>query len=134
MSWNKLKDTFAVNFQVSTTKRGMLKFLASIHDPAGIISPVTLLAEDMCKDACNLKLSWDQRLLEDLIKWWTKWIKGLSHQQIEVPRIIPMHNEKNTVSYPLCFCRRQFKGSMRCSIGCCGSFERKTSRIADIKE
>ena len=72
----------------------MLKFLASIYDPVGIISPATLLAKDMYRDVCDLKLSWDQRLLEDLMKRWTKWIKGLPHQQIEVPRSIPMYNEK----------------------------------------
>ena len=72
----------------------MLKFLASIYDPVGIISPVTLLAKDMYGDACDLKLFWDQRLLEDLMKRWTKWIKGLPHQQIEVPRSMPMYNEK----------------------------------------
>ena len=48
----------------------------------------------MYRDACDLKLSWDQRLPEDLMKRWTKWIKGLLHQQIEVPRSIPMYNEK----------------------------------------
>ena len=58
----------------------MLKFLASIYDPVGLISPVTLLAKDMYRDACDLK---DQRLPEDLMKRWTKWIKSLSRQQID---------------------------------------------------
>ena len=68
--------------------------MASIYHPEGLISPVTLLAKDMYRDACDLKLSWDQRLPEDLMKRWTKWIKGLSHQQMEVPRSIPMYNKK----------------------------------------
>ena len=80
VSRNKVKDTFGANFQVpeqQTTKRGMLKFLASI---VGIISPIALLAKDMYRDGCHLKLSWDQILPEDLMKRWTKWIKGLPHQ------------------------------------------------------
>ena len=75
VSWDKVKDTFGVNFQVPdqpATKRGMLKFLASIYDPVGIISPAALLAKDMYRDVCDLKLSWDQRLPEDLMKRWTK--------------------------------------------------------------
>ena len=63
MSWNKVKDTFGVNLQVPdqpATKRGMLKFLASIYNPVGIILPVTLLAKDMYRDADDMKLSWDQ--------------------------------------------------------------------------
>ena len=78
--WNKVKDTFGVNFQIPhqpTTKRGMLKFLASIYNPADIISPVMLLAKDTYKEFGNLKLFWDQRLPEHLTKQWTKWIKGL---------------------------------------------------------
>ena len=70
--WDKVKDTIGVDFQVPdhpTIKRGMLKFLASIYDPVGIISPpIMLLAKDMYREECNLKLSWDQRLLEDLTK------------------------------------------------------------------
>ena len=46
----------------------MLKVLASIYDPVGIVSPVTLSAKNMDRDECNLKLSWDQRLPEDLMK------------------------------------------------------------------
>ena len=139
MSWNKVKDTFDVNFQVPdqlAAKRGMLKFLASIYSPVGIISPVTLLAEDMYREVCDLKLSWDQRLLEDPMKWWKKWIKSLPHQQIEVPRSIPMYNEKIAFmrNLPFKFLQRQFKVSMPCSICCCGSANRKKSRIANIKE
>ena len=71
--WNKVKDTFAVNFQVPdqpTTKTGRMKFLASIYGPVDIISSVMLLAKDMHREACDLKLSWDQRLPEDLTKQW----------------------------------------------------------------
>ena len=97
MLWNNVKDAFGVNFQVPhepTTKKGMLKFLASIYNPVGIISPVMLLAKDTYKEFGNLKLFWDQRLPEHLTKQWTKWIKGLWHQQFEVPRSIPTYNEK----------------------------------------
>ena len=93
MLWKKVKDIFGINFQVPdqlATKKGMLKFLASIYDPVGIIASIMLLA----KEACDLKLFRDQRLPENLTKQWTKWIKGLPHQQFEVPRSIPMYNEK----------------------------------------
>ena len=44
----------------------------------------------MYREACDLKLSWDQRPHETM----DKMDKGLPHQQIEVPRSIPMYNEK----------------------------------------
>ena len=60
--WNMNKDTSGVNyFQVPgelASKRGMVKFLAAIYNPVGIISTVILLAKDIYSEACNLKLSW----------------------------------------------------------------------------
>ena len=64
------KDTFGVNFHVPgqpTTKRGMLEFLALIYDPVRIISQVMLLTKDMYREACDLKLSLDQRPPKDLM-------------------------------------------------------------------
>ena len=94
-----VKDAFGVNFQVpdeSTTKseREMLKFLASMYNPVGIMPPAIPFANNMYRETCDLKLSWDQRLLKELKKQRTKWIKDLPHQQFEVSRSISMYNEK----------------------------------------
>ena len=58
--WDKSKDTFGVDLDIPVkeqSKRGMLKHLASIFDPLGLISSVTLTGKDMCREACDLKLS-----------------------------------------------------------------------------
>ena len=75
-------------------EREMLKFLASMYNPVGIMPPAILFANNMYRETCDLKLSWDQRLLKELKKQRTKWIKDLPHQQFEVSRSISMYNEK----------------------------------------
>ena len=75
-------------------EREMLKFLASMYNPVGIMPPAIPFANNMYRETCDLKLSWDQRLLKELKKQRTKWIKDLPHQQFEVSRSISMYNEK----------------------------------------
>ena len=63
--WNKRNDTFAVKFPdigVEETKRGILKYLASIYDPLGIVSPITLAGKIIYRMICDSKLGWDQQL------------------------------------------------------------------------
>ena len=69
ISWDKSKDTIGVDLNIPVkeqSKRGMLKHLASIFDPLGLISPVTLTGEDIYREACDLKLSWNEQLTEPL--------------------------------------------------------------------
>ena len=78
--WDKSKDTIGVDLNIPVkeqSKRGMLKHLASIFDPLGLISPVTLTGKDMYREACDLKLSWDEHLTEPLRTKWIKWSEGL---------------------------------------------------------
>ena len=80
ISWDKSKDTIGVDLNIPVkeqSKRGMLKHLASIFDPLGLISPVTLTGKDMYREACDLKLSWDEHLTEPLRTKWIKWSEGL---------------------------------------------------------
>ena len=89
--WNKSKDTFGVKFDLprqELNKRAMLKVLASIFDPLGLVSPITLLGKDMYRRACDLKLPWDQQLPDPLAKSWTKWLESLP-RLFEVSRSIP---------------------------------------------
>ena len=91
VQWNKETDTFGVNLDIpetANTKRGMLKFLASVFDPLGLISPIMLLGKNMFREACDLKLTWDEELPTKLKKVWQKWICSLP-SQFNVPRSLP---------------------------------------------
>ena len=73
LPWNKTNDTIAVSFPAKigdVTKRGVLQTLASIHDPLGILSPITLQGKLLFRELCDRGLTWDQQLPKDLdIRW-----------------------------------------------------------------
>ena len=71
----------------------MLKHLASIFDPLGLISPVSLTGEDIYREACDLKLSWNEQLTEPLRTKWIKWSESLP-QKFAVSRSIPAFKDE----------------------------------------
>ena len=89
--WNKDADTLGVVFpenqRENVTKRSLLKNLASVYDPLGIVSPVTLGGKLIYRDVCDAKLPWDQELSTELSDKWNKWTKALP-DKVEIPRSI----------------------------------------------
>lgn len=58
--WNKGSDEMAIKIPKSDfqeTKRGALKFLASIYDPLGMISPLVLVGKCIFCELCETKHS-----------------------------------------------------------------------------
>ena len=47
--------------------------LSSIFDPLGMVGPVLLLAKRVLRKTWQLKLHWDEKIPEDLLKDWNKW-------------------------------------------------------------
>ena len=97
VSWNKRLDTFAVKFpqtETDETKRGVLRYLASIYDPIGIASPVTLTGKMMIyRSICDNKLGWDQPLSVDLQHKWRRWLNHIP-EEITIPRSIALLDEE----------------------------------------
>ena len=48
-------------------KRIILKFVASIFDPLGIVAPAVVKIKLLFQKLCPLKIDWDLTLSEDLI-------------------------------------------------------------------
>ena len=95
VSWNTQSDQFAVKFptpDVESTKRGILRYLASIYDPLGLVSPITLVGKIIYRLVCDRKQGWDQELPKDIYKVWKQWLIHLP-QKIEFPRSIPSFKE-----------------------------------------
>ena len=88
LSWEKVTDCLAVKIskgEIVMTKHGVLRFLASIFDPTGIYSPVILMGKLFYREACDLKLSWDENFNLELKKSFLKWFDSLP-EKVEVPR------------------------------------------------
>ena len=94
--WDKSKDTFGVDLHIPVkkqSKRGMLKHLAFVFDPLELISSVTLTGNNMYREACHLKLSWDEQLTEPLRTKWIKFSESL-RKKFEVSRSIPTFQDE----------------------------------------
>ena len=50
------------------TKRGILKKIASVYDPLGVVSSMTLTGKLLYRVACDLKMAWDTQLPSKLVK------------------------------------------------------------------
>ena len=88
LPWNKTEDTIAVTFREASpevSKREMLRFLASVYDPLGLASPVSLVGKLLYREVCDQHLSWDQKVPETVAKQWKKFERSLP-DQVQVPR------------------------------------------------
>ena len=86
-----LEDTVSIQLEKNNkqfTKRGVLKQLAAIYDPLGLVSAVTLIGKIIFRDICNEHLQWDEELPEKLKQRWVKWIQSLP-EKVVITRSIP---------------------------------------------
>ncbi|XP_074620271.1 uncharacterized protein LOC141879055 [Acropora palmata] len=92
---NSENDTFnfahvierARNLEV--TKRNVLSLLASLFDPLGIISPVTVSMKALFQEICNNKFDWDKPLTGETKAKWDRWIKDLAEtKEIQIDRCL----------------------------------------------
>ena len=82
LQWNKAEDTITVTFpecEETPTKRTVLRTMARVYDPLGMVAPVTLVSKEIYCEICDRKLSWDEELPPDLKKRWRKWMKNLTN-------------------------------------------------------
>ena len=86
LNWDKQREIFKVEIPTESqrlTKRNVLKTLASIYDPLGLISPVLLIGKILFQNLFDLTIPWDNEIPEEIE--WVKWVKGLNIK-IEIPR------------------------------------------------
>ena len=85
-AWDSDNDTLHFNFAVlankakslEATKRNVLSLLASLFDPLGIVSPVTVSMKILFQEICNQKLDWDENLKGETKLRWDKWVQDLT--------------------------------------------------------
>ena len=68
------------------TKRNILKTLASIYDTE-FTSPVLLIGKILFRNLCDLRIPWDNEILQEIENKWVKLVNGLNIK-IDIPRSI----------------------------------------------
>ena len=114
INWDIEKDLFVFDFDeivqlakdLKFTKRNLLKINATLFDPLGLISPITLQGKLLFKLLCIDKSDWDDEL-DDIIK--QKFLKFLNDlkiiKQISMSRFIYGAFKEHICNIELhCFC------------------------------
>lgn len=88
------------------TRRSLLRTVASIYDPLGMVSPVIVSARRIFQESCRLRLGWDDVLPESLSSVWRKWCDNISiGSEYTVPRTIrPVMDDSNVIAELHTFC------------------------------
>ena len=73
--------------ETAASKRGILKYLASIYDPLGFLSPITLQGKLIFRDVCDEKYSWDKPLEGKVLQRWTNFRFCLP-MEVSLPRSV----------------------------------------------
>ena len=74
------------------TKRGMLRFLASVYDPIGLASPTLLVGKLLYREVCDSHSPWDEKVSDRIGQLWLKIVRDLPNK-VEVSRSLPMFKE-----------------------------------------
>ena len=109
LTWSVKEDYLSMSSQrgdeLILSKRTVLRRIASIYDPLGLFSPVTLRGKLFLQDLWNQKISWDKHLSEqDKRQWYVtkEDLKELANSLF--PRYIGL-DQRRTVDYQiLVFC------------------------------
>ena len=92
---NKCDVSYAIEIELkeveTVTKRLMLKTLACIYNPLGIISPMIVEGKHLYRQAVDEKKGWDKQVSERLKNNWNKWVRNLN--TFKVPRSIAPYFE-----------------------------------------
>jgi hypothetical protein len=96
LRWEKRSDQISITVPLeaaTTTKRGILRKLAKIYDPLGLVSPQVLLGKFIYRETCNRKIGWDAPIEEDLKRKWLLWEQNLP-KQVSTPRSLVRFREE----------------------------------------
>ena len=120
IQWNCVEDYLQINgtdlisLKIPPTKREILRIIASIFDPLGLVTPVTCYGKILLQDLRKEGLSWDQLLPQKFLDRWDEVMqKWNPFSTLNTPRFIGSVNDSkiklfcdaSQTSYVTCFAK-----------------------------
>ena len=110
VNWNYLEDCLILPLKplaqlackLPPTKRSILKVVAKIFDPLGVISPVIFQMRVLFQELCTQKVNWDDLLPTGIKEDWATWCNELARiEHVKIPRCYTHGDKKDPVIYQL---------------------------------
>ncbi|XP_048002611.1 uncharacterized protein LOC125239152 [Leguminivora glycinivorella] len=110
--WDKRQDMLKLNLNKEVimegfsevTKREVLRVLASVYDPCGIVSPLLMPIKLFLQELWRLDYKWDAPLSQDQYRRWKKIESNLREiHEVEIPRYLGTNVNKGSVNELHCF-------------------------------
>ena len=151
IKWNSSDDNLIFTFErlvlmskeLPPKKRNILKVAASLFDPIGFISPVTIRLKILLQEACSLKLEWDTSLPKSLNNVYLALLKDLENVvNVTLPRCYFDGAQGDKELYSLhAFCDASIKAYCaviylvrKTDVGYKSSFVASKSRVVPLKK
>ena len=102
--WKINEDCFTFTRSMkkfSTTKQGILSAVSAVFDPLGFLTPFTLKTKLIIQEMWRQNLHWDEEILTEILKFWTKWLDGIKEiSEITIERCYhPLGWQCSNISY-----------------------------------
>ncbi|XP_063543760.1 uncharacterized protein LOC134752112 isoform X2 [Cydia strobilella] len=111
--WNKNQDvlTLNINKEVFTygsleevTKREVLRILASVYDPCGIVSPLLVPIKLFLQELWRNDYKWDSPLSQELLQRWKRIESNLGDiKEVKIPRYVESNVSEGSENELHCF-------------------------------
>lgn len=86
LNFDKFDKEF-VNGEQIPTKRQLLKFMMSIFDPVGFLSPLVIKLKILFQDVWRLGIKWDEKVSDKINESWLNWLMEVKAiNQVMIPR------------------------------------------------
>ena len=110
------------------SKRGVLAIVGSVYDPFGLVSPCVLVARQLLRALCRMKIGWDEHIPSSYQKTWQLWLDDLRYMShISIPRCLRPWNFGDVATYQL----HHFSDASECGYGTV-SYLRVINRAGEI--
>ena len=88
INWDNERDILSFSFEkivefshsLTPTKRNLLRMIANLYDPLGLISPLVIEMKCLLQEVCSLKrYDWDKPLPDEFVRKWENWAQDLEN-------------------------------------------------------
>ena len=121
-------------------KRNLLKIVAKLFDPIGLLSPIIIPMKCLFLELCTSKLGWDEPLSELFQRRWGDWLSELeATRSVTMPRCYKLNTSGKVLFTELHgFSDASIKAAIyvrfKTEFGCTTSLVASTTRVAPTKK